>query len=317
MTIAQGSGAPLLSFALPIRNGEQLLPKLLDSLLAQDFQNFEIVISDNASTDSTADICQRYAQQDSRIRYFRNPENIGILANFNRLINLCQGEYMRWIGWDDWLEPNYASTCIEMLKSRPDAIGVTTNQDFFDENGTRDFLEYRGQRLDFPTIRKRYERALWFVTSDFRYLDPIYSMVRRDVLQKIGGHRLDVLNADQVLGIEMIVAGPFLHAPAYLAHRGKLHFNTPFEKLLEKCYHNQAAKVKKQNYLHILAAFWAPIQKSSLSRWEKFRCLLPFIRCSLIFTWHFAIKDTFLKLLKPVKQFIKSLLGIPTTKPAV
>lgn len=313
----QSSNLPLLSFALPVRNGERLLPKLLDSLLAQDFQNFEIVISDNASTDTTAEICQRYAQQDSRIHYFRNPENIGILANFNRLIYLCQGKYIRWIGWDDWLEPNYASHCMTVLESRPDVVGVTTNQDFFDEDGTRDFLEYHGQRLDFPAAPKRYERILWFQTSDFRLLDPIYSMVRRDVLQKIGGHRLDVLNADQVLGVEMILAGPFVHIPIYLAHRGKLHFDTPFEQLLEKCYHNQAAHVKKQNYLDIMAAFWAPVQKSSLSHWEKFLCFFPFMRCFLLFTRHFAINEPILKLLKPVKKLVKNLLRISTAESAV
>ena len=312
----QSSDSPLLSFALPVRNGEQLLPRLLDSLLAQDFQNFEIVISDNDSTDATADICQRYAQKDDRIRYFRNPKDIGILANFNRLINLSRGKYIRWIGWDDWLEPNYARLCIETLESRPDAIAVTTNQDFFDEDGTRDFLEYQGRRLDFPAAVKRYERVLWFLNSDYRLFDPIYSMIRRDVLQKIGGHRLDILAADQVLAIEMSLAGPFVHLPICLAHRGKFHFKTPFDELLEKCYQNQAAQVKKQGYLDVMAAFWAAVEKSSLSPWEKFLCLFPFTRRFLISTWNY-LNYRVRKLLHPVKQFIRSLLRTPSTKSAV
>jgi len=73
------SKLPLLSFAIPIYNGEKDIRRLLDSLLAQDFSDFEIVISDNASTDRTGEICQEYASQDTRIRYHRQSENIGLI----------------------------------------------------------------------------------------------------------------------------------------------------------------------------------------------------------------------------------------------
>jgi glycosyltransferase involved in cell wall biosynthesis len=309
MNKSQSSCSPILSLALPIRNGERLLSCLLDSLLAQDFDDFEIVISDNASDDNTQAICQEYAQRDSRIRYFRNPENIGLLANFNRLIGLCRGKYMRWIGWDDWLEPDYARRCVAVLESRPDAIGVTTSQDFFDEDGIRDFCEYKGERLDSPFAHVRYRRMLWFMTNDFRFIDPIYTMMRREVLEKIGGHRLDVMSADQVLAVELSLRGSFAHIPICLSHRGKLSFGTPVEQLLHQCYLGQADRVKKQNYLDIVAAFWAPVNKLPLSSWERFFCFFPITRYFLICTRYFVEEQLrarlrFLKRLKFINPLI-------------
>ena len=79
---------PHVSVGLPVRNGERFLARALDSLLAQDHADLEIVVSDNASDDATPDICRQYARQDSRVRYQRNESNIGLVANFNRAFEL-------------------------------------------------------------------------------------------------------------------------------------------------------------------------------------------------------------------------------------
>ena len=72
------SALPRLSIGLPVYNGENYLAESLEALLGQTYEDFELIISDNASTDGTADICQRYGKQDSRIRYIRQPRNIGL-----------------------------------------------------------------------------------------------------------------------------------------------------------------------------------------------------------------------------------------------
>lgn len=265
--------SPLLSFAIPIRNGEQLLPNLLDSLLAQDFSDFEIVISDNASTDRTPQICQEYASRHSRIRYHRNPENIGLNANFNLLIGLARGKYMRWIGADDRLEPDYARKCVEVLESRPDIIGVTTYQDYIDEQGNRDYFEYKGQRLDYPQPHQRYARMVWFMTHDHRYIDPIYTTMRRDVLFQTGGHRA-VLCADQVLAVELSLWGAFAHIPECLSHRGWISSGgMTRDQLLLQNFHNQYDSVSKQTYLNVVAAFWHPVLRLPLSFEQKLLCV--------------------------------------------
>ena len=85
------SPVPRLSIGLPVYNGEQFLSEALDSLLGQSYEDFELIVSDNASTDGTADICRRYAEQDSRIRYIRQSRNIGLIANHNFVVRRSTG----------------------------------------------------------------------------------------------------------------------------------------------------------------------------------------------------------------------------------
>jgi glycosyltransferase involved in cell wall biosynthesis len=92
---------PLVSIAMPVYNGDRYICQALDSLLAQDCNNFELLISDNASTDSTAEICQEYAAQNPKIRYFRNSTNIGAISNFNQAFKLSTAKYFMWAERDD------------------------------------------------------------------------------------------------------------------------------------------------------------------------------------------------------------------------
>ena len=295
---------PLLSFAVPIRNGERFLPRLLGALLGQEFVNFEIVISDNASSDRTQEICEEFARQDSRIRYYRNAENIGLNANFNRVLELAKGKYVRWIGWDDWIEPDYARKCIEVLESRPDIVGVTTYQDFIDEDGSRDYVEYTGERLDSPHAHKRYARMIWFMMHDYRYIDPVYTMMHRETLLKTGGHK-PVLCADQVLAVEMSVLGAFAHIPECLSHRGKMAFTSGMtrEQLLLQNYHTQYDLIKKQSFLDVVKAFWSPVNEFELSLIEKLLCL-PAIAYYGASVFRDAAKEQLRTWLRPVKRMV-------------
>ena len=90
-----GAG-PRLTIGLPIYNGEQLLPQALESMLTQEFDDFEVVISDNAiPVDRTPELCAAYAAKDRRIRYVRNERNLGSIPNFNKLVGLAKAEYFR------------------------------------------------------------------------------------------------------------------------------------------------------------------------------------------------------------------------------
>ncbi len=113
---------PTISIGMPVFNGANFVAAALDSILAQDFRDFELIIVDNASTDETADICQAYANRDSRIIYHRNRENIGAAPNFNRCLELATAEYFKWAAHDDLLAPNYLSRCLEALQRDPDAV---------------------------------------------------------------------------------------------------------------------------------------------------------------------------------------------------
>jgi glycosyltransferase involved in cell wall biosynthesis len=86
----------LVSIGLPVYNAGQYLEEALDSILAQTFEDFELIISDNGSTDNTEAICWSYARRDQRIRYFRNETNLGAAWNFNRVFELASGKYFKW-----------------------------------------------------------------------------------------------------------------------------------------------------------------------------------------------------------------------------
>src|ERR1700680_4537054 len=99
--MAKSVSKPMISAGLAIYNGENYLGELLESVLAQTFTNFEVVICDNASTDRTADICAEFMRRDCRLRYYRNSTNIGALKNFNRVFSLGRGKYSVWMSHDD------------------------------------------------------------------------------------------------------------------------------------------------------------------------------------------------------------------------
>ena len=107
-------------------NSESFLSRTLDSVLRQTLTDFEVVISDNASTDGTADLCRSYAARDGRIRYHRNHRNIGMARNFDRLVELSNGEYFKWVASDDVLAPDYLRRCVDFLERDNSLVLVTT-----------------------------------------------------------------------------------------------------------------------------------------------------------------------------------------------
>ena len=113
---------PLVSIGLPVFNGELGLARALDTLIEQDYENLEIIISDNGSTDSTEIICKRYLYRDLRVKYYRSETNHGASWNFNRVFTLSSGKYFMWASHDDDRQPSFVRTCVEKLEERPDAV---------------------------------------------------------------------------------------------------------------------------------------------------------------------------------------------------
>ena len=96
-----------ISIGLPVFNGETYLQTALESLCAQTFEDFELLIVDNASTDRTGEICRKAANHDRRIKYFRNTENIGAAKNFNKAFEISNSEYFKWAAHDDICAPQF------------------------------------------------------------------------------------------------------------------------------------------------------------------------------------------------------------------
>lgn len=130
-----GRDKPRLSIGLPVFNGEKYLKEVLDSILAQTYSDFELVISDNASTDRTEQICREYAAKDRRIRYYRNEKNIGAPKNFNRVFELSFCEYFKWASSDDMHAPTYLQKCISVLDTDPSIILCHSKTGRINEHG--------------------------------------------------------------------------------------------------------------------------------------------------------------------------------------
>src|SRR5712671_2230439 len=112
------SKSPRVSIGVAVYNGERFLSKTLDSLLAQTFEDLEIIICDNCSEDGTEHICRSYAASDNRIQYHRNSTNIGAPRNFNLVTTLSRGEYFKWSSADDLCAPVMIERCVEVLDQR-------------------------------------------------------------------------------------------------------------------------------------------------------------------------------------------------------
>lgn len=111
--------APRLSIGLPVRNGERYLRQALDGLLAQTFRDFEILVSDNQSTDSTIAIVEEFAARDSRVRLVRQAENLGAAGNFNFVFHETHAPLFKWAAYDDEHEPAFLERTIALLDADP------------------------------------------------------------------------------------------------------------------------------------------------------------------------------------------------------
>ncbi len=105
-----------------MRNGENFLARALDSLLGQTFEDFELVVCDNASSDATEAICRDYQSRDARIRYERAEGNRGAIPNFNRVLELAAAPYFRWAAHDDEIAPEYLEKCVAVLDTDPGVV---------------------------------------------------------------------------------------------------------------------------------------------------------------------------------------------------
>ncbi|MEZ5923167.1 MAG: glycosyltransferase family 2 protein [Hyphomicrobiaceae bacterium] len=126
---------PRLSIGLPVYNGESFLEETLDGMRRQTYGNFELIISDNASTDRTEQICRQYASEDRRIRYVRQDRNLGAVANFNHVFSLGNAPFFKWIAHDDAYDPRYLDTVMAIIETDPDVVLAHTAVRFIDETG--------------------------------------------------------------------------------------------------------------------------------------------------------------------------------------
>ncbi|MCU1295580.1 MAG: glycosyl transferase family 2, partial [Bryobacterales bacterium] len=199
---------PLLSVGMPVYNGERFLSKALDSLLGQTFQDFEIIISDNASNDATERICKAYAERDARIHYSRNEENMGAGWNVRRVYSLARGKYFKWAAHDDFCEPTLFEKCIEELERDPSIVVAQSKVRVVDEYGSLVEDYEWPMRTNSPDPVVRFQDLLLNDHLCFQ----IFGVIRLETLKQLPPQG-SYVNSDGVLLAQRGLLGRYYEVP--------------------------------------------------------------------------------------------------------
>jgi len=205
--------SPRVSIGMPVYNGERCIRQTLDTLVAQTFTDFELIISDNASTDNSRNICMEYAARDKRIRYYRNERNMGAIYNSNRVFALSNGEYFMLSSCHDLRERNFLSRCIEIMQERKTIVLCYPLADCINEEGN--FLEVMPPGIDTRGLdsMSRCHLALWGI----QYAYSIYGLIRADALKQTRIFK-KTIGTDIILLFELSFLGEFGQIPEILLH---------------------------------------------------------------------------------------------------
>lgn len=194
-----------VSIGLPVYNGERYLRDAVTSILEQTYTDFELILADNASTDSSLEIIEELADGDARIRVLRSAENRGASWNFNRTVHEARGELFRWAADDDLLRPTYLQRCVEALDAREDAVLAHTQTVEIDEHGEPIDREQVVLDLDQPEPWTRFGELVAHKHMCF----PVFGLIRTETMRKTGllGAYSD---SDRVLLAELALRGRFV-----------------------------------------------------------------------------------------------------------
>lgn len=210
----QYNQAPPVAIGMPVYNGERYLEETLDSVLAQTFPDFTLIIADNASTDRTEEICRDYAHRDNRIQYLRNARNLGASKNYTCCFEPARAPYFRWQNADDPIEPALVERCLKVLEEHPDVVLAYGKSKIIDAEGqiTADYDD----NLDLPEDSAA--RRFIACTRRIGLQNLMYGLIRREPLAKtalLGNYIASDIN---LIG-ELSLYGKFREIPVHLFNR--------------------------------------------------------------------------------------------------
>lgn len=276
-----GNHKPRVSIGLPVFNAEKYLTQALDSILAQTYSDFELIISDNASTDRTQEICRAYAGKDRRIRYHRNDKNLGAVPNFNLVLALSSSEYHKWAPYDDLIAPDFLARCVEVLDQNPAVILCYSRAKIIDEHGNFE-VDYNPG----PDTRslKPHERFRNLILHP-EYAIQQMGLIRTEILKRIGGHE-SYPSSDEVLLAGLALFGQFYEisdrlylyrrhseqstATTHVQRERVLFFDTSFE-----------GKIALPKWLYFFGCLRA-IKRAPIGSSERAKCYTHVVRWLLV-----------------------------------
>jgi glycosyltransferase involved in cell wall biosynthesis len=211
---AAAGRVPLLTVGMPVYNGLPWIEPALDSLLAQTFEDFVLLVCDNASSDDTERLVREYAQRDSRVRYHRNRENVGVYRNYNKAFSFADTRYFKWASANDLCAPEFLEECIALLEAEAQAVLAYPGTIVF-----RDAVEDGEEYAADPDIRDarpstRFRRAL----DEIGLNNALNGVIRTDALARTLLNRVHA-RSDVALIAELALAGKICKLERHLFHR--------------------------------------------------------------------------------------------------
>ena len=206
---------PRVSLGMPVYNGAEHIAETLDSILAQTYRDFEVIVCDNASTDDTCSIVESYAARDSRIRLERNAANLGAAENYNRSFRSAVGELFQWIAHDDLLLPTFLERCVETLDANPDVVLAFCERYVMNHDGKHMRTESPYHWYEAKQSFDRISFCRLMCVNGIRIPMMIFGLVRSSALRQtrlIG----DYIHADLVTVAELRLLGHFSQIPERL-----------------------------------------------------------------------------------------------------
>lgn len=210
----QAKNRPLVSVGMPVYNGAPYIRESINSILSQSFEDMELIISDNASTDETEDICREFASADPRIRYVRNAANIGASDNYNAVFTLSAGTYFKWASSNDWCEKSFLAECVDVLNRRSDVVLCYPKTRLFSENraDAEDYEDNLALESEDPAQR------FIALNENMRLNNIMNGVIRADILKRTPLIK-PFFSSDICLMGELALYGKFHEVPKYLFYR--------------------------------------------------------------------------------------------------
>lgn len=273
-----------VSVGLPVYNAERYLDEALSSLLAQTHEDLEIIISDNASTDATPEICAQYASADPRIVYMRQPVNRGAAANHNAVVNAASGPYFRWYAYDDRLHPRCIESCAAALDADKSAILAWPWTVVIDASGRETCRYATDLPWDNTSPITRLTSLLEPRPSLLHMCYPVYGVMRLDVLRAT---RLLGTNpgADTVLLTELALRGPWVQVPEWLfinrRHAGSSAIDKTPEQIAVWFDTRASPRTNPTPQLALLVGYVIACLIAPLPLVQRLKCLMVALRWGL------------------------------------
>ena len=182
---SENSSEPLVSIGLPVYNGEAFLEQALVSILTQSYVNFELIISDNASADDTAQICESYAAKDRRVHYHRNKVNLGAAGNYNKVFKHSKGKYFKWASHDDLCDRTYLEKCVKVLEADPAIVLCYANTTVISPDGSVKTHYTEDLHLLSPKVTERYRQFHQRFLKKYK-CNAVFGVMRKSALEGSG-----------------------------------------------------------------------------------------------------------------------------------